>query len=285
MKFKEFIVSKLDIKSVYHLLISGISPRPIALVGSIDKKNNCNLAPFSFFNAFGANPPIVGFSPALSGRTGLPKDTLLNIKETKEFTISIVNSEIVEQISLSSCEFDKNIDEFSKSGLTKLKSKMINPYGVAESKFIMECKLYNIIELGNKPGSGNLILGEVLQFHINKSILTKTNSVDPYKLDPIARNGGSWYTQAKKGLFELKKPNNIGIGFDLLPQCLLKSNLTGNELAKLASVEYIPDYKNENSNFTSKNEILNSIKSNIQENNIDVAWQLALHLDKFLNAK
>ena len=285
MEFKEFIVSKLDIKSVYHLLISGISPRPIALVGSIDKKNNCNLAPFSFFNAFGANPPIVGFSPALSGRTGLPKDTLLNIKETKEFTISIVNSEIVEQISLSSCEFDKNIDEFSKSGLTKLISKMINPYGVAESKFIMECKLYNIIELGNKPGSGNLILGEVLQFHINKSILTKTNSVDPYKLDPIARNGGSWYTQAKKGLFELKKPNNIGIGFDLLPQCLLKSNLTGNELAELASVEYIPEYENANYNFTSKNEILNSIKSNIQENNIDVAWQLALHLDKFLNDK
>ena len=192
---------------------------------------------------------------------------------------------MVDQVSLSSCEFDKSIDEFSKSGLTKLKSKMINPYGVAESKFIMECKLYNIIELGNKPGSGNLILGEVLQFHINKSILTKTNSVDPYKLDPIARNGGSWYTEAKKGLFELKKPNNIGIGFDLLPQCLLKSNLTGNELAKLASVEYIPEYKNANYNFTSKNEILNSIKNNIQKNNIDVAWQLALHLDKFLNDK
>ena len=120
MEFKEFIVSSLDTKSVYHLLISGISPRPIALVGSIDKKNNSNLAPFSFFNAFGANPPIVGFSPALSGRTGLPKDTLLNIKDTKEFTISIVNSEIVEQISLSSCEFDKNVDEFTKSGLTKL---------------------------------------------------------------------------------------------------------------------------------------------------------------------
>ena len=146
MQFKEFRVKDLDVKSVYHFLISGISPRPIALVGSIDKENNSNLAPFSFFNAFGANPPIVGFSPALSGRTGLPKDTLLNIRETKEFTISIVNSDMVGQISLSSCEFDRNTDEFDKAGLTKFKSKTIKPYAVKESNFIMECKLHNIID-------------------------------------------------------------------------------------------------------------------------------------------
>ena len=121
MGFKKFVAKELDIKSVYHLLISGISPRPIALVGSIDGDNNSNLAPFSFFNAFGANPPIIGFSPALSGRTGLPKDTLLNIRETEEFTVSIVNSSMVEQISLSSCEFDREIDEFDKAGLTKFK--------------------------------------------------------------------------------------------------------------------------------------------------------------------
>ena len=278
MKFKEFIVSKLDIKSVYHLLISGISPRPIALVGSIDKKNNCNLAPFSFFNAFGANPPIVGFSPALSGRTGLPKDTLLNIKETKEFTISIVNSEIVEQISLSSCEFDKNIDEFVKTGLTKYKSENIGAYGVQESNFIMECKLHDIISLGGNPGSGNLILGEVLQFHINKSILTDTNQVDPYKLDPIARNGGSWYTEAKKGLFELKKPNNIGIGFDQLPNYILNSSLTGNQLAKLASIKSIPSFKDNMYTIDSKEELIKSIKNEIDKNDIDEAWQLILYL-------
>ena len=171
MNFREFIIKELDAKSIYQLLISGISPRPIALVGSLDKDGRSNLAPFSFFNAFGANPPIIGFSPALSGRTGLPKDTLLNIKETKEFTVSIVNSSIVEQISLSSCEFEKNIDEFIKTGLTKYKSKNIGAYGVQESNFIMECKLYNIIDLGGNPGSGNLILGEVLQFHINKEII------------------------------------------------------------------------------------------------------------------
>ena len=180
MQFKEFAVKDLDVKSVYHLLISGISPRPIALVGSIDLENNANLAPFSFFNAFGANPPIVGFSPALSGRTGLPKDTLLNIRQIKEFTISIVNSSMVEQISLASCEFDRSVDEFEKTGLTKFKSKTVSPYAVSESNFIMECKLYDILELGNKPASGNLILGEVLKFHINESILDSTDKVDPY---------------------------------------------------------------------------------------------------------
>ena len=278
MNFKKFIVGELDVKSVYHLLISGISPRPIALVGSLDENGISNLAPFSFFNAFGANPPIIGFSPALSGRTGLPKDTLLNIKETKEFTVSIVNSSIVEQISLSSCEFDKNIDEFVKTGLTKYKSENIGAYGVQESNFIMECKLHDIISLGGNPGSGNLILGEVLQFHINKSILTDTNQVDPYKLDPIARNGGSWYTEAKKGLFELKKPNNIGIGFDQLPNYILNSNLTGNQLAKLASINSIPSFKDNMYTIDSKEELIKSIKNEIDKNDIDEAWQLILYL-------
>ena len=278
MNFKKFIVGELDVKSVYHLLISGISPRPIALVGSLDKNGISNLAPFSFFNAFGANPPIIGFSPALSGRTGLPKDTLLNIRDTKEFTVSIVNSSIIEQISLSSCEFDKNVDEFIKSGLTKYKSDNIAAYGVKESNFIMECKLHDIISLGGKPGSGNLILGKVVQFHINESILTETEQVDPYKLDPIARNGGSWYTDAKKGLFELKKPNNIGIGFDQLPNYILNSNLTGNQLAKLASIESIPSFKDDTYTIDSKEDIIKLIKNKIDKNDIDDAWQLILYL-------
>lgn len=278
MRFKEFITKELDVKSIYHLLISGISPRPIALVGSMDNKGSSNLAPFSFFNAFGANPPIVGFSPALSGRTGLPKDTLLNIKETKEFTISIVNSYMVEQISLSSCEFDKNTDEFIKSGLTKFESKNIKPYGVLESHFIMECKLYDIIELGNKPASGNLILGEVVHFHIAESILNDNDQVNPYKLDSIARNGANWYTETKKGLFELKKPKNIGIGFDQLPTYILETNLTGNELARLASVESVPNLIQSDYSFSSSIEIIDLIKENIKGNDINTAWQLVLHL-------
>jgi len=285
MNFKKFTTKELDVKSVYHLLISGVSPRPIALVGSLDKNGASNLAPFSFFNAFGANPPIIGFSPALSGRTGLPKDTLLNIKETKEFTVSIVNSSIVEQISLSSCEFDKNIDEFIKTGLTKYKSEDIAAYGVQESNFIMECKLHDIIELGGNPASGNLILGEVVQFHINESILTKTNQIDPYKLDPIARNGGNWYTEAKKGLFELKKPKNIGIGFDQLPIFILNSTLTGNQLAKLASVESFPTFKEKIYTIDSEEELIELIKNKIDENNIDEAWQLILYLGTLQNEK
>ena len=274
MGFKEFVVKDLDVRSVYHLLISGISPRPIALVGSMDKENNSNLAPFSFFNAFGANPPIVGFSPALSGRTGLPKDTLLNIRETKEFTISIVNSDMVGQISLSSCEFDRNIDEFDKVGLTKFKSKTVKPYAVKESSFIMECKLYNIIELGNNPASGNLILGEVLQFHIDNSILTETNQVDPYKLDSIARNGGNWYTETKKGLFEFKKPKNIGIGFDSIPDKIKKSSyFNGNELAKLASIENIPK-KNNAIVDDDISDLYKTCQDMIRKDRVEEAWQV-----------
>ena len=291
MKFKEFNSKELDIKSIYHLLISGISPRPIALVSSIDKEGHCNLAPFSFFNAFGANPPIIGFSPALSGRTGLPKDTLLNIKEVGEFTVSIVNSLMVEQISLSSCEFDKNIDEFKKSGLTKFPSEFIKPYGVLESNFIMECKLYDILELGKKPASGNLILGEVLKFHISESIIDSNNQIDPFKLDPIARNGGSWYTDTKKGLFELKKPKNTGIGFDQLPNYILNTNLTGNELAQLASVESIPSYKKNKYSFSniedvdvSPSQVILSIKIKLKEEKVDIAWQLVLYLGVLLDA-
>ena len=290
MKFKEFNSKELDIKSIYHLLISGISPRPIALVSSINKEGHCNLAPFSFFNAFGANPPIIGFSPALSGRTGLPKDTLLNIKEVGEFTVSIVNSLMVEQISLSSCEFDKNIDEFKKSGLTKFQSEFIKPYGVLESNFIMECKLYDILELGKKPASGNLILGEVLKFHISESIIDSNNQIDPFKLDPIARNGGSWYTDTKKGLFELKKPKNIGIGFDQLPNYILNTNLTGNELAQLASVESIPSYKQNKYSFSNiedvdvpPSQVILSIKVKLKEEKVDIAWQLVLYLGVLLD--
>ena len=278
MQFKEFAVKDLDVKSVYHLLISGISPRPIALVGSIDLENNSNLAPFSFFNAFGANPPIVGFSPALSGRTGLPKDTLLNIKQTKEFTVSIVNSSMVEQISLASCEFDKSVDEFEKTGLTKFKSNIVSPYAVSESNFIMECRLYDILELGNKPASGNLILGEVLKFHINESILDSTDKIDPYKLDPIARNGGSWYTEAKKGLFELKKPNNIGIGFDAIPDKIKKSkHFNGSQLAKLAGIEKIPENLKLKQN-GSLSELYSMCQEKLESNQIQDAWQIIFNI-------
>ena len=276
---KTFNPKKLDIKTNYHLMISGIVPRPIAFVSSISKKGEVNLAPYSFFNGFGANPPIVGFSPALSGRTGLPKDTLLNIKETKEFTISIANSKMVGQVSLSSCEYSREIDEFDKTGLSKEKSAIVKPPFIKESSFSMECKLYDIIDLGNKPASGNLILGEIVMFHISKDILNENNQVDPALLDAISRMGGSWYSKSNKGLFEFKKPRHNGIGFDKIPSKILKShNITANELAQLASIEIEPKilmdlydlYKNKNINDL---EII--FKKFINDNKLQKAWTIA----------
>ena len=281
MKYKKINPSNLTIKETYHLLISGVSPRPIALVSSIDNSGICNLAPFSFFNAFGANPPILGFSPALSGKTGMPKDTLLNIRETKEFSVSIVNSNIVEQVSLASCEYKRDIDEFEKAGLTKIDLDKISCPGVKESYFIMECRLVDIVELGNKPASGNLILGEVVMFHIGENVINDKNIIDPFELDAIARNGYSWYTENKKGLFKLKKPRNIGLGFDQLPNFILKSILTGNELSKLASIEEIPTYHC-NSDFDDKNydELISLIRLNLENNQIQNAWNIVLYLER-----
>ena len=276
---KTFNPAELDIRSNYHLMISGIVPRPIAFVSSFSSKGSINLAPYSFFNGFGANPPIVGFSPALSGRTGLPKDTLLNIKETKEFTISIVNSEMVGQVSLSSCEYDREIDEFENTGLKKGESLLVKPPFVKESPFVMECKLHDIVYLGNKPASGNLILGEIVMFQISDKILNDKDQVNPMLLDAISRMGGSWYSQSKKGLFELKKPRWNGIGFESIPKQILSSKvITANELAQLASVENIPPlikdlYKSYKSKSLFELEAL--CKDFINNNFLDKAWTIA----------
>ena len=276
MNYKKINPKDSDLVSIYHLLISGVSPRPIALVSSIDSNNNINLAPFSFYNAFGANPPIVGFSPALSGRTGLPKDTLLNIKETEEFSISVVTSSIVDQVSLSSCEYDKKIDEFVKSGLTKKKLDLINSPGVKESPFIMECKLIKILELGGKPSSGNLILGEVLMFHIKEDILDDRGRVDLRKIDQVGRSGGPWYTEVKKSLFKINKPKGIGIGFDKLPNFILNSTLKGNQLAKLAGVPVIPVLNKSFKLNYSYDELILVIDDLVDSDNIEKAWNIIL---------
>ena len=270
-----------DIKSNYHLLISGIVPRPIAFVGSKKCKGDENLAPFSFFNGFGANPPIVGFSPALSGRTGKPKDTLLNIKEYPEFSISIVNYDIVEQMSLSSSEYSRGIDEFTKSGLEKFKCDNINVSAVKGSPFIMECKLYDIIDLGGKPASGNLILGEVVKFHVREDIYTN-GRIDPLKIDAVSRLGYSWYSRSNEGLFEIKKPRVNGIGFDALPDYILNSEFfSGNELAKLAGVESVPSFSEEKFS-NNKEEIISNCKYLLSKDEIDKAWQLVIQLGKLI---
>tara|TARA_B100001094_G_scaffold320406_1_gene366577 strand:+ start:138 stop:989 length:852 start_codon:yes stop_codon:yes gene_type:complete len=275
---------KSSIRDVYHLMISAISPRPIAFVGSVNNLDEHNLAPYSFFNGFGANPPIVGFSPANSGRTGLPKDTLLNIEETKEFTISIVTKDIVNQVSLSSCEFSRNVDEFEKTGLTKFKSQIISPYGVKESPIIMECKLYEIIKLGNLPASGNLILGEIIFFHIDEKVLDEKNKINSKEINHIGRSGGNFYTESKNSFFEIHKPNCLGVGFDKLPADLLQSSLRGDELAKLASVEYIPELiLNESLACHSLKEVISEISSSLKKDDVQKSWQIFLNWENNSN--
>jgi len=281
--YKTINIKDLNLKDAYQLMISGVSPRPIAFVATQDKKGNDNLAPFSYFNAFGSNPPIVGFSPANSGRTGNQKDTLINIRNTKEFSISMVNYDMIEQVSLSSCEYNSDIDEFVKSGFTKRESSLISPPSVYKSNFIMECKLHDIIELGGKPGSGNLVLGEILCFHISKNIFDENEKINPFKLDPISRLGYNFYSRSKNGIFEVHKPRHNGIGFDALPKIILESeNFSGNELAKLAGSKEIPEI---NSNYSDLDNLedenlIEKIKVSLENMDIDIAWQAVLRLIK-----
>ena len=271
----------ISLKEVYNFMISGISPRPIAFVSSQDIDGNDNLAPFSYFNAFGSNPPIIGFSPANSGRTGKQKDTLLNIKDTKEFSVSIVNHKMVEQMSLSSCEYDRSIDEFIKSGFTKKDTELINVPGVYESPFVMECELYDIIELGGRKGSGNLILGEIVCFHISKSILDNEGKISPEKLDPVARLGFDYYSRPKDSLFQIFKPKHNGIGFDCLPKIIKESKLlTGNQLAKLAGVNIIPSKTDKYLDIEGKdfNQLYKIIHESLEINDINKAWQAVIRI-------
>ena len=278
--YKTFDPSKLDIKTNYHLLISGIIPRPIAFVATQDKDGKCNLAPFSFYNGFSANPPIIGFSPALSGRAGEPKDTLLNVRDLPEFTVSLVTSEMTEQMAMTSSAYERHVDEFIKSGLTKRESQIVVPPHVYESPFIMECKLWDIIEMGGLPAGGNLILGEVVMFHVCEDVYSGER-IDPYKLDAVSRLGYSWYSHANDGLFELKRPAGNSIGFDNLPQFLLESHsFTGSELSRLASCVKIPEIVEKNFSELDNIHLEGKLKSALGKNDIDFAWQIVHELDK-----
>ncbi|MEH0158119.1 flavin reductase family protein [Limibacter armeniacum] len=224
-------------------MLGAVAPRPIAFASTIDKDGNVNLSPFSFFNAFSANPPVMVFSPARRVRDNTTKHTLENVLEVPEVVINIVTYNMVEQMSLSSTEYPKGINEFLKSGFTELPSETIKPPRVAESPAQFECKVIDIIQLGNEGGAGNLIVCEVQRAHFSEDILDESGIVDTLKLDPVGRMGGNWYVRANgDALFEVEKPlTTLGIGIDKLPQEIKESPiLTGNNLGKLANVEKIP---------------------------------------------
>ena len=243
----------------HQYLLGAIGPRPIAFASTLDENGRPNLSPFSFFNVFSANPPILIFSPARRGRDNTVKHTYLNAKATKEVVINIVDYKIVQQMSLSSTEYPEGVNEFEKAGFTMLKSDIVKPFRVAESPVQFECKILEVKELGEEGGAGNLVICEVVKMHFDEAILDDEGFVDQYKIDQVARMGGNWYTRANMGLFEVPKPlSSLGIGVDQIPHEIRNSKfLTGNDLGKLGNVQVLPsaeeisEFINEDSNASS----------------------------------
>ena len=235
---------ELPIPKLHQLLLGAIGPRPIAFASTIDENGNHNLSPFSFFNVFSANPPILIFSPARSGRTNETKDTYKNVKKVPEVVINIVTYDIVQQMSLSSSPYAPEVDEFVKAGFTSLESDLVRPRRVAESPVQFECKVNQVIELGAEGGAGNLIICEVVKMHINENVLDANGLIDQHKINLVARMGGNWYCHANEAsMFEVAKPlTTVGIGFDNLPSdILISSVLTKNDLGLLAGIEKLPN--------------------------------------------
>ena len=237
--FEPHVLSPMQLQSY---LQTAIAPRPIAFASTIDANGKPNLSPFSFFNVFSSNPPILVFSPARRVRNNTVKHTLLNCEATKQVVINIVDYNIVQQMSLSSTEYPDGVNEFIKSGLTMLPSDMVKPYRVAESPVQFECKVNEIIALGNQGGAGNLIICEVVKIHISDDVLDDNGMIDQQKIDLVARLGGNWYTRANKGLFEVEKPLvTLGIGVDAIPDFIKESKFfDGNDLGKLGNIETLP---------------------------------------------
>ena len=223
-------------------LLSAVAPRPIAFASTIDAKGNPNLSPFSFFNVFSANPPILIFSPARRVRDNTTKHTLENVEITKEVVINVVNYDMVHQASLSSTEYPEGVNEFEKAGLTMLPSDKVKPFRVAESPIQLECKVNDIVHLGTEGGAGNLVICEVVKLHISEEVLNDDKTINQEALYLVARAGGSYYSRAKKGFFEIPKPlATKGIGVDNMPEHVRNSMiLTGNNLGMLGNVDALP---------------------------------------------
>ena len=223
-------------------LQSAVAPRPIAFASTMNAKGQPNLSPFSFFNVFSSNPPILIFSPARRVRDNSIKHTLMNVQELQEVVINVVDYAMVQQMSLSSTEYAEGVNEFVKAGLTPIPSMIVKPYRVQEAPVQFECKVNQVIALGNQGGAGNLVICEVLKIHISEAIVDEKGAIVQEKLDLVARLGGNWYSRANAGLFEVPKPlTTLGIGVDAIPDFIKNSGLfTGNDLGVLANVAALP---------------------------------------------
>ena len=281
-KYKTINPIDYSTKDLHKILLSSVTPRPIALASTIDTNGVVNLSPFSYFNVFSANPPVLIFSPANRVTDNSKKDTLINISKVKEVVINLVDYNIVEPTSLSSVYFEKNVDEFLKSGLTKMESIKVKPPRVLESPVSYECKVNDVISLGNNGGAGNLIICEVLMIHINEEFLNENGDIDPLKLNLVARMGENYYLDVKKeSLFEIKKPVGVNaIGVDSLPNHASESLiLSTNDLARLGNIEEIPSLDLINQ-FKEDNDIKKIISLPDQVEKIKI---LHLRVKEFLN--
>lgn len=235
--------NQIPTSELHAYMLASVAPRPICFASTIDKKGNANLSPFSFFNAFGSNPPTLIFSPARRVRDNTIKHTLENVYETMEVCINVVSYDMVQQVSLASCEYPKDADEFLKAGFTKEPSVKIKPFRVKESPVQMECIVKQVIETGTEGGAGNLIICEIVMMHIRENILNANRRIDQNKIDLVGRMGADTYVRASgAALFDVEKPNkNKGIGIDALPESIRNSHIfTGNNLGQLANVEKLP---------------------------------------------
>ncbi len=288
---RTYDTKELPVPQMHQFLLGAVGPRPICFAATVDENGVNNLSPFSFFNVFSANPPIMIFSPARSGRENKTKDTYNNVKKVPEVVINVVNYDIVQQMSLSSSPYGPEVDEFIKAGFTPLDADLVKPKRVAESPVQFECKVIDVRELGTEGGAGNLIICEVVKFHIDESLLDEKGLIDQKKIDLVSRMGGNWYCRAdENSMFEVQKPlTTIGIGFDAIPADVKNSTiLTGNDLGILASIEILPnetevnEYKLielsdlfvslEDKPLELEQQLHNRAKALIIENKIEEAW-------------
>ena len=237
-----FLTKDLSTVQLQELLQNSIGPRPIAMASTIDADGHPNLSPFSFFNVFSANPPILVFSPARRVRDNTTKHSLDNVLEWPEVVINVVNYDMIHQVSLSSTEYPKGVNEFIKAGFYMVESDEVRPFLLKQSPAQFECKVVDVVSLGENGGAGNLVICEVLKTHISAHVLDENGRIDPYKMDLVARAGGNFYSRAKNGFFEIPKPiSTMGIGVDALPKAVIESSIfSGNDLGKLANITNLP---------------------------------------------
>lgn len=282
---KEISTAKLQV-----YLQGSVGPRPIAFASTLDQNGNPNLSPFSFFNLFSANPPILVFSPSRRVRDNTIKHTLINAEATREVVINVVTFDMVQQASLSSTEYGDGVNEFLKAGFTAIPSDLVKPYRVKESPVQFECKIQEIISLGSEGGAGNLIICEIVKMHIDEKVLDGNGGIDQHKIDLVSRLGGNWYSRSNMGLFEVEKPlTTLGIGVDKIPDFIKESPIfDGNDLGKLGNVEALPTTEEVaifvNQNFAVKG-VLSSddqekvhlkAKEYLDNNEVIAAWKVLL---------